>query len=59
MGRYVANPLSNPHVFSRRRVEVSHTSGGLAVLARGLSEGDMVVTAGAAEIYGTEFGVGK
>jgi RND family efflux transporter MFP subunit len=50
---------AGPHVFSRRRVEVSHFSGDLAVLARGLSEGDMVVTAGAAEIYGTEFGVGK
>ena len=48
-----------PHVFSRRRVEVSHMSGDLVVLARGLNEGDLVVTAGAAEIYGTEFGVGK
>ncbi len=48
-----------PHVFSRRRVEVSYMSGDLVVLARGLREGDLVVTTGAAEIYGTEFGVGK
>ena len=50
---------ASPHVFSRRRVEVSHMSGEMAVLARGLNQGDRVVTAGAAEIYGTEFGVGK
>ena len=49
----------SPHVYSRRRVEVSHIVDELAVLTRGVDEGDEVVTAGAAEIFGTEFGVGK
>lgn len=48
-----------PHVYSRRRVEVSHIVDEFAVLTRGLAVGDEVVTAGAAEIFGTEFGVGK
>ncbi len=50
---------SAPYVYSRRRVEVSHFVGDLAVLTRGLNAGDEVVVAGAAEIFGTEFGVGK
>ena len=32
--------------------------GGFAVIARGLPEGVKVVTAGAAELFGTEFGAG-
>jgi len=48
-----------PYVYSRRRVEVSHVVNGFAVLTRGLKVGDEVVVAGAAEIFGTEFGVGK
>jgi len=48
-----------PHVYSRRRVEVSHIVNDFVVLARGLKVGDQVVVAGAAEIFGTEFGVGK
>ena len=48
-----------PHVYSRRRVEVSHIVDEFAVLTRGLEVGDEVVMAGAAEIFGTEFGVGK
>lgn len=48
-----------PHVYSRRRVEVSHLVDEFAVLTRGLEVNDEVVTAGAAEIFGTEFGVGK
>lgn len=49
----------SPQVYSRRRVEVSHFVGDTAVLTRGVSAGDEVVTAGAVEIFGTEFGVGK
>jgi RND family efflux transporter MFP subunit len=49
----------SPHVYSHRRVEVSHIVDGLVVLTRGVDEGDEVVTAGAVEIFGTEFGVGK
>jgi cobalt-zinc-cadmium efflux system membrane fusion protein len=48
-----------PSVYSRRRVEVSHIVDDFAVLTRGLKVGDQVVVAGAAEIFGTEFGVGK
>jgi RND family efflux transporter MFP subunit len=48
-----------PYVYSRRRVEVSHIVDDFAVLTRGVEVGDEVVTAGAAEIFGTEFGVGK
>lgn len=47
------------HVYSRHRVEVSHIVNDFVVLTRGLKVGDEVVVAGAAEIFGTEFGVGK
>ena len=49
----------SPQVYSRRRVEVSHIVGEFAVLTRGVRTGEEVVTAGAVEIFGTEFGVGK
>lgn len=49
----------SPQVYSRRRVEVSHFVGDIVVLTRGVNAGDDVVTAGAVEIFGTEFGVGK
>lgn len=48
-----------PLTYTRRRVEVRNVIGGSAVLARGLAPGARVVTAGAAELFGTEFGVGK
>jgi RND family efflux transporter MFP subunit len=48
-----------PNVYSRRRVEVSHIINEFAVLTRGVKVGDEVVVAGAAEIFGTEFGAGK
>ena len=47
------------HMFARRRVEIAHTVGDVAVLARGPQVGAMVVTVGAAELYGIEFGGGK
>lgn len=53
------------HVFSRRRVEVVRMQDGLAVLGpaslqpRGLHLGSSVVTDGAIELYGAEFGSGK
>lgn len=47
---------SNAYV--RRRVEVARHAGNRAVVSRGLSEGAKVVTAGAAELFGTEFGAG-
>ncbi len=48
-----------PHVFTRRRVELERIEEATAILRRGLRAGAQVVAAGAAELYGTEFGVGK
>jgi multidrug efflux pump subunit AcrA (membrane-fusion protein) len=47
------------HAFERRRVEVERVEGVSAHLSRGLGEGTRVVTEGAAELYGFEFGSGK
>ncbi|MGE0129291.1 MAG: efflux RND transporter periplasmic adaptor subunit [Blastocatellales bacterium] len=48
-----------PQQYVRRRVEVRRVVDSRAVLARGPALGAKVVTAGAAEIFGTEFGTGK
>ncbi len=48
-----------PQQYARRRVEVRRVVGSLAALARGPAVGAKVVTAGAAELFGAEFGVGK
>lgn len=45
--------------FVRRRVSVQHVLGDTAVLASGPSVGAKVVTAGAAELFGTETGFSK
>lgn len=45
--------------FTRRRVEVVRVDGARAVLARGPASGTVVVTSGAAELFGVEFGPGK
>jgi RND family efflux transporter MFP subunit len=44
------------HKYARRRVLVDRVVGDLAVLTTGPKPGAKVVTAGAAEIFGTEFG---
>lgn len=44
--------------YARRRVALARTVGDLAVITRGLAGGEAVVTVGAAELYGTEFGAG-
>ncbi len=46
-----------PDSFVRQRIEVASTQGDRAILSRGLASGAEVVTAGAAELFGTEFGV--
>jgi RND family efflux transporter MFP subunit len=46
------------NAYVRRRIEVSRHAGDRAVVSRGLTEGIKVVTAGAAELFGTEFGAG-
>jgi len=48
-----------PHTFTRRRIEIRHMTVAGAVLARGPKAGTKVVTDGAAELFGTEFGIGK
>jgi len=48
-----------PQLYARRRVEVRRVVDSLAVPARGPAAGAKVVTAGAAELFGTEFGTGK
>lgn len=45
--------------FVRQRVELADLVGDAAVLRRGPSVGTRIVTVGAAELFGTEFGVGK
>lgn len=45
--------------FVRRRVDIARVDGGRAILARGPAAGTVVVTAGVAELFGTEFGAGK
>jgi hypothetical protein len=46
------------HVFARQRVSVEYVDRDKAVLASGPNAGSKVVTDGAAELFGTEFGVG-
>ena len=48
-----------PRVYARRRVEVQDIVNGLAILSRAPEIEAQVVTNGAAELYGVEFGVGK
>ena len=53
---YEARPS---HVFVRRRVDIADEVADKAIVARGIGPGTPVVTAGVAELYGTEFGAGK
>ena len=48
-----------PLVYMRRRVQVRHVVAGFGVLADGPKVGMQVVTDGAAELFGAEFGTGK
>jgi RND family efflux transporter MFP subunit len=48
-----------PQVYSRQRVVVTDVSGAFAVLSQGPPENARVVTDGAAELFGVEFGAGK
>lgn len=50
---------TDPRVFVRRRIEVDWVGSELAVLSRGPAAGTRVVTEGAAELFGTEFGGAK
>jgi RND family efflux transporter MFP subunit len=46
------------NTYVRRRVEIGRHAGDRAVVRRGIAAGVKVVTAGAAELFGTEFGAG-
>jgi RND family efflux transporter MFP subunit len=48
-----------PASYSRRRVELGGPAGTNVIVVRGLAEGMTIVAVGAAELYGTEFYVGK
>lgn len=50
---------SAPHTYSRERVAVRYVTGDTAVLDDGPPAGKEVVTAGAAELFGTETGFSK
>ncbi len=46
------------NAYARRRVQIARHVGDRVVVARGISPGAKIVTAGAAELFGTEFGAG-
>jgi hypothetical protein len=49
----------NPLTYMREAIKVDRINGNLAVLSSGPPVGTVVVTVGAPELYGTEFGVGE
>jgi RND family efflux transporter MFP subunit len=51
--------VRQPQVYARQRVVVTDISGADALLSLGPPVGSMVVTDGAAELFGVEFGAGK
>lgn len=51
--------VREPRVYVRQRVVVADITGSLAVLSQGPVAGARVVTDGAAELFGVEFGAGK
>jgi len=57
-GEWVYEQLA-PQRFARRRVQVRFVADDVAALASGPAAGRPVVVDGAAELFGTEFGVGK
>jgi len=56
-GRWVYEQ-TGPGVYVRRRVAVRYVDAAKAVLASGPTAGAKIVTDGAVELFGTEFGVG-
>ena len=56
-GAWVYKQLDE-RVYARQRVSVEYVDGDNAVLVAGPEPGSKVVTDGAAELFGTEFGVG-
>ncbi|MDA1048921.1 MAG: efflux RND transporter periplasmic adaptor subunit [Planctomycetota bacterium] len=56
-GEWVYEQIAE-HVYARRRVSVEYVDGDNAILVSGPEPGSKVVTDGAVELFGTEFGVG-
>lgn len=48
---------TGPNSYLRKRVEIASSNAGQVILARGIRAGAAVVTTGAMELFGTEFGV--
>ena len=46
------------NAYARRRIQIARHAGDRVIVSRGIGEGTKVVTAGAAELFGTEFGAG-
>ncbi len=46
------------NAYARRRIQIARHAGDRVVVARGIVQGARIVTAGAAELFGTEFGAG-
>ena len=57
-GNWVYEQAANRR-YVRRRIFVDHSEGGRAYLTSGPAVGTPVVIAGAAELWGVEFGAGK
>lgn len=51
--------VSEPHKYVRQRIQLRRIEGDEAILATGPKVGASVVVDGAAELFGTEFGIGK
>ncbi|MGH8973540.1 MAG: hypothetical protein ACRD0C_10105 [Acidimicrobiia bacterium] len=58
-GQTLVYTRTGPQVFVRHPVTVERIQGGLAVLRDGPGVGTAVVTVGASELFGIEFGIGK
>ena len=48
-----------PLTYVREPIEIDYIDGNTVVLDRGPAVGTVVVSVGAAELYGVEFGIGK
>lgn len=51
--------VHGPLTYVRQPIVIDHIDGGIAVLTDGPEVGTEVVSVGAAELYGVEFGIGK
>jgi hypothetical protein len=55
---WVYTAATEPRTYIRHAVTIDYVEGGLAVVSDGPPTGTLVVTVGAAELSGAEFGVG-